>query len=156
MQPTTQLVTVPGSAARAGVAATPRPSCGCQTVAQTCYTPVPVVRDVVETRMVPEVQTRQVPVTRCSIVREQKVVEVPVFHTRIVQEVVTERIPHVTVRCVPKTVTRRIPFPVCETVEVTCYRPVTRVVPVVDGRGAPGGAPTGPGGSLRASIDPAC
>lgn len=130
MQPVTQWVNVPtvGTCGRCGH---PAPSCGCQTVARTCYTPVPVVRDVVETRMVPEVQTRQVPVTRCSIVREEKVVVVPVFHTRIVQEVVTERIPHVSIRCVPKTVTRKVPFPVCETVPETCYRRVTRVVPVM-------------------------
>lgn len=138
MQPSTQYVTVPvaagGKCGRCGHA---RPSCGCQTVARTCYTPVPVVRDVVETRMVREVETRQVPVTRCSIVREQQVIDVPVYHTRLVRETVTERIPHVTIRCVPKTITRQVPFPVCETVAETRYRPVTRVVPV-----APASAPT--------------
>ncbi len=129
MQPTTQYVTVP-VASSCGKCGRKAPACGCQTVAQTCYKPVPVVRDVVETHMVRDVETRQVPVTRCSIVREQKVVDVPVYHTRMVQETVTERIPHVTFRCVPKTITRQIPYPVCETVPETCYRPVTRVVPV--------------------------
>lgn len=130
MQPTTRYATVPASG-QCGRCGHPRSSCGCQTVAQTCYTPVPVVRDVVETHMVPEVQSRSVPVTRCSIVHEQQTVEVPVYHCRMVQETVTERIPHVSFRCVPKTITRQIPYPVCETVPETCYRPVTRVVPCV-------------------------
>jgi len=141
MQPSTQYVSVPvpagGKCGRCGHAP---PACGCQTVARTCYTPVPVVRDVVETRLVREVESRQVPVTRRSIVRETQVIDVPVYHTRVVQEMVTERIPHVTIRCVPKTITRQIPFPVCETVAETCYRAVSRVVPVVPA--APPGLPT--------------
>ena len=139
MQPSTRYVTVP-VAGQCGRCGHPKSACGCQTVTQTCYTPVPVVRDVVETHMVPEVQSRSVPVTRCSIVHEQKVVDVPVYHCRMVQETVTERIPHVTFRCVPKTITRQIPYPVCETVPETCYRPVTRVVPCASA--APQVAPT--------------
>ncbi len=129
MQAYTQLVSVPVAAGRCGRCGHAAPACGCQTVAQTCYRPVPVVRDVVETRMVPEVQSRQVPVTRCSIVREDKVIDVPIVHCRMVQETVTDKVPVCTVHCVPKTITRQIPVPVCEVVPVTCYRPVTRMVP---------------------------
>ena len=55
----------------------------------------------------------------------------------MVSEVVTDRIPVPNVRCVPKTITRRIPYPVCETVTETCYRPVTRMVPVRPGGPSP-------------------
>lgn len=130
LQPTTQLVTVP-VASKCGHCGKVAPACGCATVAQTCYTPVPYVRDVQVTRMVPEVQTREVPVTTTHLVRETKTVDVPVRTCRIVSETVTDRIPVPNVRMVPKTVTRRIPYPVCETVQETCYRPVRRIVPVV-------------------------
>jgi YTV len=128
MQATTQLVTVPVGGG-CGLCGKPKAACGCQTVARTCYTPVPVVRDVVETRMVPEVQTRQIPVTRCRMVQEEKIENVPITHCRMVQEVVTEKIPVTRWRCEPKQVTRQVPVPVCETVAETCYRPVTRMVP---------------------------
>jgi hypothetical protein len=128
MQPTTRYVSVParGHCSLCGKA---KPACGCITVAQTCYTPVPVVRDVIETSYVPEVQTRQIPVTHCRIVCEVKVENVPITHCRIVKEVVTEKVPFTTFHCEPKQVTRQVPVPVCETVPVTCYRPVTRMVP---------------------------
>lgn len=128
MQPSTQLVTVPVRHHKCGSCGRTQPECGCQTVARTCYTPVPVVRDVVQTTMVREVQQRQVPVTTCRIVREEKIVDVPVTTCRIVREVVNEQVPVTTWKCVPKQITRQIPVPVCETVPVTCYRPVTRVV----------------------------
>ena len=67
MQPTTQLVTVP-TGHRCGLCH--KDPCGCKTVAQTTYTPVPVVRDVVTTTMVPETQTRQVPIHRTRYVQE--------------------------------------------------------------------------------------
>jgi hypothetical protein len=129
MQPTTQLVTVPVVAHKCGHCGKTAPACGCATVAQTCYTPVPVVRDVQVTRMVPETRTVEVPLVTC----------------RMVQEVVTDRIPIPNVRCVPKQVTRRIPYPVCEMVTETCYRPVTRMVPVTcaaPAYAAPQAAPT--------------
>ena len=130
MQPTTTLVTVP-VAQKCGHCGKVKPACGCQTVAQTTYTPVPVVRDVVQTQMVPEVQNRQVPVTTTHLVRETKVVNVPVRSCRIVQEVVTDRIPVTNFTCEPKTITRQVPHPVCETVAETCYRPVQRMVPLI-------------------------
>ena len=58
----------------------------------------------------------------------------------MVQEVVTDRIPITRFHCVPKQITRQVPYPVCETVAVTCYRPVTRMVPIV--YAAPAPAPT--------------
>jgi hypothetical protein len=103
---------------------------GCQYVTQTCYTPVPVVRDVVETRMVADVQTRQVPVTSCRMVWEQRTIDVPVTTCRIVQEVQTIKVPVTTITCEPRTITRMVPVCTPETVPVTCYRPVTRIVPV--------------------------
>ena len=42
------------------------------TVARTCYKRVPVVREVTETHMVAEVQTRMVPVVHWRMVTEQK------------------------------------------------------------------------------------
>jgi hypothetical protein len=130
MQPTTTLVTVP-VAQKCGLCGKMKPACGCQTVAQTTYTPVPVVRDVIETHLVAEIKTRQVPVTRTHMVRETKVENVPVRSCRMVNELVTDRIPVTTFHCVPKTITRKIPHPVCETVAETCYRPVKHVVPIV-------------------------
>ncbi|WP_435011448.1 hypothetical protein P12x_002760 [Tundrisphaera lichenicola] len=136
-QPSTRMVSVPVVSKGCGHCGKPKIACGCVTVAQTCYTPVPVVRDVVVTRMVSEVQTRQVPVTHTRMVRETKVENVPVRHCRMVQEVVTDRIPVTTFHCEPKQITRQVPYPVCETVAVTCYRPVTRMVPVVYAAPAP-------------------
>ena len=126
MQPTTQLVTVP-TGHKCGLCH--KDPCGCQVVAQTCYTPVPVVKDVVTTTMVPETRTRQVPITRTRY--EQEVVNDVrrITKCRMVQEVVTQKVPCVTWTCVPKTVTKHIPRRVCEQVAVTCYKPVTRVVP---------------------------
>ena len=130
MQPSTTLVTVP-VASKCGLCGKVKSVCGCQTVAQTCYTPVPVVRNVVVTQMVPELQTRQVPVTTTHFVQETKVETVPVRTCRMVSELVTDKIPVTTFHCVPKTITRRIPYPVCETVAVTCYKAVKHMVPIV-------------------------
>jgi hypothetical protein len=130
MQPTTSLVTVP-VAQKCGHCGKVKPACGCQVVAQTTYTPVPVVRDVVETHMVAELMTRQVPVTTTHMVRESKVETIPIRNCRIVREVVTDKIPVTTFHCEPKTVTRQIPHAVCETVAETCYRPVSKMVPIL-------------------------
>ena len=127
MQPSTTLVTVPVTQKKCGHTV----ACGCATVAQTCYTPVPVVRDVVETHMVAETMTRQLPVTTTHMVRETKIETVPIRTCRIVPEIVTDRIPVTTFHCEPKVVTRQIPRPVCETVAETCYKPVKRMVPVI-------------------------
>ena len=130
MQPSTSYV-LAQSHQKCGHCGKAKPACGCQVVAQTCYTPVPVVRNVVETHMVREVMTRQVPVTTTHFVRESRVENVPVRTCHVEQSVVTDRIPVTTFHCVPKTITRQIPYPVCETVAVTCYKPVQRMVPVV-------------------------
>ena len=102
MRPTSKLVSVvaPTVAACAAKRSRPAPA---RTSALTCVTPVPVVREVVETSMVPEVRTRQVPVTTCRMVQDVQTVEVPVTHVSMVQEVVTDRVPHVTIKCVPET-----------------------------------------------------
>lgn len=143
LRPTTKYVSVV-TGKKCGLCGHAKPACGCQTLALTCYTPVPVVRDVIETRMVPEVQTRQVPVTHCRLVQEVKVVDVPHVTCRNVQEVVTDRIPHTTWRCVPDQITRKVPHPVCEAVPVTLYRPVTRMVPCAPATyPAPQAAPSG-------------
>ncbi len=126
MQPTTQLVTVP-TGHRCGLCH--KDPCGCMTVAQTTYTPVPVVRDVVTTTMVPETQTRQVPIHRTRYVQEVVNDVQKITKCRMVQEVVNEKVPCVTWTCVPKTITKQIPHRVCEQVAVTCYKPVTRMVP---------------------------
>jgi hypothetical protein len=149
MQPSTRYVSVVARN-KCGLCGHARPACTCQTVALTCYTPVPVVRDVVCTTLVPEVQTRQVPVTSCRMVREVTTENVPVTSCRLVREVVTDRIPHTTVKCVPQTVTRQVPYPVCEQVQVTRYREYVRMVPVpcaAPGYAAPqnGPAPSGQG-----------
>jgi hypothetical protein len=102
---------------------------GCQTVAQTCYQPTQVAREVVSTTMVPETHTRQVPVTSCRIVCEQKVEQVPVTSCRIVCETVVERVPVTRFRCEPKTITVMKPVCVPECVPVTKYRAVQRMVP---------------------------
>jgi hypothetical protein len=129
------------------------PACGCATVAQTCYTPVPVTRNISVTQLVSEIQTRQVPVTTTRFVPESREIKVPIVSCQMVSEVVTQKIPVVSFRCVPRQITRQVPYPVCETVAVTCYRPVTRMVPIVPvatPRAAPSGQ-TAPSGQSAAS-----
>jgi hypothetical protein len=128
LQPTTTYVTVP-TGRRCGLCQ--RDPCGCKTVACTTYTKVPVVKDVVCTTMVPETQTRQVPVHRTRYVQEVVNDVRRITKCRMVQEVVTEKVPCTTWVCVPKEVTKQIPHRVCEQVPVTCYRKVTRMVPCV-------------------------
>ena len=140
-QPTTQMVTVPARVPTCGKCGKVNYACGCITVAQTCYTPVPTVRDVVVTQMVSEQQTRQVPVVTTRLVQEQRVENVPVRTCRMVTETGVDRIPYTTFTCVPKQVTRMVPYPVCETVAETCYRPVQRMVTMVPQYAAPSPAP---------------
>lgn len=104
---------------------------GCVEVTQTCYQPTVVTREVVETQMVQEVVTRQVPVRTTRMVQEVVTENVPVTHCRMVREVVVDRVPVVCgYQCVPKVVTKYVKRKVCETVPVTCYRKVKRMVPV--------------------------
>lgn len=142
LQPTTQLVNVPVQSHGCGICGKQAPACGCVTVAQTCYQPVPVTRNVQVTQYIPEMQTRQVPVTCTRFVPETKTVNVPIVSCRMVSEVVNVKVPVTTFRCVPKEVTRQIPYPVCENVTVTCYRPVTRMVPCAPAA-TPQAAPSG-------------
>lgn len=102
---------------------------GCQTVTRTSYTPVPVVRNVVETTMINETHSRQVEVKTCRMVTEQKVETVPIKVCRMVPEVRTVQVPVTRMKCVPKTVTRMVPVCSKEVVPVTCYKPVRRMVP---------------------------
>lgn len=130
LQPMTQVVNVAVPVTTCGHCGKARTVCVCQPVLQTCYVPVPVTKTVNVTTLVPEIQTRKVPVTTYRTVVENKVENIPVRSCRIVQEVVTDRIPITHIVCEPQTITRRIPYPVCETVYETCYRPVTHLVPI--------------------------
>lgn len=153
MQPSTQYVTVPAGR-KCGLHH--KPDCGeCKVVAQTCFTPVPVVRDVVVTQMVQETQTRQVPVTRTRYVQEVVNEVRHVRQPRQVQEVVTERCPVVTWTCEPRTVTRQVPRRVCEQVAVTKYRCVKRMVPVGCAPGPYASLPAPAGGLYAAPQAPA-
>ena len=140
-QPSTQLVSIPARVPTCGRCGKVRYACGCITVAQTCYTPVPTVRDVVVTQMIAEQQTRQIPVTTTRMVQESRVENVPIRTCRMVTETVVDRVPVTTFRCEPKQVTRMVPYPVCENVAETCYRPVQRMVAVVPQYAAPSVAP---------------
>ncbi len=144
-QASTRMVSVPARVPTCGRCGKTRYSCGCVTVAETCYTPVSSVRDVVVTQMVPEQQARQVPVTSTRMVSETRVENVPVRTCRMVTETVIDRIPITTFRCEPKQVTRMVPYPVCETVAETVYHPVRRMVTMVPQYAAPGPAPTSQG-----------
>jgi hypothetical protein len=101
------------------------------TVARTCYRRVPVVRDVTETHMVSEVQTRMVPVVHWRIVTEQKTEQVPVTVCRMVNQLIYVKVPRMVVHCEPKQLIYKTAVMTCEEVPVTVYRPVTRMVPVV-------------------------
>ncbi len=128
LQPTTQLVSVPAKKCflHHKSACTP-----CKVVEKTTYTKIPVVKDVVVTQMVPETETRTVPVTRTRMVQEVVNEVKQVTQKRMVQEVVVDRVPVVTWTCEPQTITKQVPRKVCEQVAVTCYKKVKRVVPVV-------------------------
>jgi hypothetical protein len=143
MQPTTSYVSVPVVSKHCGLCGKVATTCGCAVVAQTCYTPVPVVKNVVVTTLVPETVSRVIPVTTTHYVTETKVENVPVKTCRMVQEVVTDKLPVTTYECVPKQITRKIPYPVCETVAYTKYIPVKHMVPCAPvAYAAPAPAPT--------------
>ena len=129
-KPFTELVTVPvkNQCGRCGHS---QGGCTCMTVARTCYKRVPVVRDVTETHMVTEVQTRMVPLVRWHMVREQKTENVPVTVCRMVNQVIRVKVPRLVVHCEAKQLQYKTAVLTCEEVPVTVYRPVTRMVPVV-------------------------
>jgi hypothetical protein len=142
MQPISHVVTVPAMTCqhcglgllcgrRHGMPCGGMTASGCVNVIQTCYQPTTVIRDVIETQMVTDVQTRKVPVITCQMVTDERVRQIPIRHCRMVQEVVVDR-RQICVgwQCVPKTITRMIPIKTCETVPVTCYKRVHRLVAV--------------------------
>lgn len=98
-------------------------------VTKTCLTPVPVTRTVVDIHMVREIVPKEVPVMTCRMVREVVTEEIPIRHCRMVTEVKTIEVPHTRIVCAPKQITKMVPVRVPEVVPVTCYRPVTRMVP---------------------------
>jgi hypothetical protein len=130
MKPYTELVTVPVKT-RCGRCGHSGGGCTCQTVARTCYRRVPVVREVTETRMVSEVQTRMVPVTHWRMVPEERVEKVPVTTYRMVPHTVRVRVPRLVFKCVPKTLVYKQAVVTCEEIPVTVYRPVMKMVPVI-------------------------
>jgi hypothetical protein len=142
MQPSTQLITVPvkGHCGLCG-----KNPCGgtCKTVAQTCYTPVPVTRDIVETSMVREVINTQVPVKQGRTVWDTVTENVKFTTCRMTTELITEKkLVTVGFQCVPKTITRQVPVKSCEMVTETCYKPVRRMVPIAYAAAAPVVAPS--------------
>lgn len=104
-------------------------SCSVNYVTKTAYAPVPVTRTVTDITYVPEVRTKQVPLTSCRTWCEPVTETVPVRHCRWVCEWETIEVPHTTWTCEPKEVTRMVPVRTPEVVPVTCYRPVKRWVP---------------------------
>ncbi len=127
----TELVTVPVKT-RCGRCGNSGGVCICTTVARTRYKRVPVQREVTETRMVTEIQTRMVPVVRWRTVTEQTVEKVPVTICRMVNQQVRVKVPRLVFRCVPKTLVYKTAVLTCEQIPVTVQRPVVRMVPVVE------------------------
>ncbi len=131
MKPYTELITVPVKN-KCGLCGHPGGGCTCKTVARTCYRRVPVVREVIETQMVTEVQSRLVPVVRWRLVAEQRLERVPVTTCRLESETVRVRVPRLVFKCVPKTLVYKTAVLSCEEIPVTVYRPVVKMVPVVE------------------------
>ena len=113
MQPTTQLVTVP---VRPQVRPLPQGSLRLQDRGLHDLHPGAGGQGRGLTTMVPETQTRQVPIHRTRYVQEVVNDVKRITKCRMVQEVVTQKVPCVTWVCVPKTVTKQIPHRVCEQV----------------------------------------
>lgn len=130
MKPYTELITVPVKT-KCGQCGHPGGGCTCKTVARTCYRRVPVVREVNETHMVTEIQSQMVPVVRWRLIPEQRLERVPVTTCRLVNETVRVRVPRLVFRCVPKTLVYKTAVLSCEEIPVTVYRPVVKMVPVV-------------------------
>lgn len=130
LKPYTELVTVPVKA-KCGVCGHKSGGCTCQTLARTCYKCIPVVREVTETHMVTEVQTRMVPVVHWRLVPEQRIEKYPVTVCRMVNETVRVRVPRLVFSCKPKTLVYKTAVLSCEEIPVTVYRPVMKMVPVV-------------------------
>jgi hypothetical protein len=104
----------------------------CSIVPRTCYKRVPVVREVTQTELVTEVHTQMVPVVHWSTIAEQKVEKVPVTTCRTVNQVVRIKVPRLVFRCEPKTLVYKTAVLSCQEIPVTVYRPVVKMVPVVE------------------------
>lgn len=113
----------------------PSGGCGCKTAVRICTKRVPVVREVTETHYVTEVQTQMVPVVQWRTVTEQTLQKVPVTTCRTVNEVVRVRVPRLVFRSEPKTVVYKKAVLSCSEIPVTVYRPVLRMVPMVEASG---------------------
>ncbi len=110
----------------------PRGDCSCNTVVRICTKRVPVVREVTETHYVAEIQNQMVPVVHWRTVTEQKLQKVPVTTCRTVNEVVRVKVPRLVFRSEPKTVVYKKAVLSCTEIPVTVYRPVVRMVPVIE------------------------
>ncbi|WP_165231700.1 hypothetical protein [Aquisphaera insulae] len=130
MKPFTEQVIVPVKTG-CGLCGHPAGGCTCRTVARTCYRPVLVTRDVVETRMESTVEVRQVPVTTCRLVPETRFEKIPVTVRKMKTEDIYFKVPRVVSKSVPKTLVWKKAVVTCVEVPVTVYRPVMRMVPVV-------------------------
>jgi len=130
LKPFTELVTVPVKA-KCGLCGHQGGGCTCRTLARTCYKCVPVVREVTETHMVTEVQTRIIPVVHWRLVPEQRIEKYPVTICRMVNETVRVRVPRLVFSCKPKTLVYKTAVLSCDEIPVTVYRPVMKMVPVV-------------------------
>jgi hypothetical protein len=113
----------------------PPGGCSCKTAVRICTRRVPVVREVTETHYVTEVETQMVPVVQWRTVTEQTLQKVPVTTCRTVNEVVRVRVPRLVFRSEPKTVVYKTAVLSCAEIPVTVYRPVMRIVPVVEASG---------------------
>jgi hypothetical protein len=131
LKPYTELITVPAKT-RCGECGHAAGGCTCKTVARTCYKRVPVVREVTETHMVSEIQTQMVPETRWRMVAEQRVEQVPVTTCRLVPHTVRVKVPRLVSKCVPKTLVYKKAVLTCEEIPVIVYRPVLKMVPVIE------------------------
>ena len=130
LKPFTELVTVPVKT-KCGLCGHKGGGCTCRTLARTCYKCVPEVREVTETHMVTEVQTRMVPVVHWRLVPEQRIEKYPVTVCRMVNETVRVRVPRLVFSCKPKTLVYKTAVLSCDEIPVTVYRPVMKMVPVV-------------------------
>ena len=89
------------------------------------------MREVTETHVVTEVQTRMVPVVHWRLVPEQRIEKYPVTVCRMINETVRVRVPRLVFSCKPKTLVYKTAVLSCEEIPVTVYRPVMKMVPVV-------------------------
>jgi hypothetical protein len=122
-----------------------RPVCETAMVCQ----PYTVRRRVTATHCVIEVHTQMVPVVRWRMVAEQRVEKVPVTTSSTVNEVFRTKVPRLVFRNEPKTLVYKTAVVTCQEIPVTVYRPVVKMVPVVEA--TPQALPTSQGGAASPS-----